>query len=547
MSWSRVVSGPVNGSQAARALGRAGRRGRRWLAAGLAPVAGVAGGLVPVSVVTAGVAAVAVAGVASAGPARAAGSGSVLILSTSVNGGASSAEARAVPAGYSVTVVSAATWDAMSTAQFQAYSALVIGDPSSGGSCASSVPADALSTAGTWGPAVTGNVALLGTAPALAGSAGQPLITDSISYALAGGGTGLYTSLNCDYATAAAGTAVPLLASVHGGGFTVTGQSASCQNAGTVNSWEAQSSGSFAGLRNSALGSWAAPACSVQETVNTWPAGFTPVAYDAAASPADFTASDGATGQPYVLAGTTISAATAALAPSTGGEVPAGTTIGGEQNQAVPGVSQSPAGDPVNTENGDFSQSATDLNVPTFGPDLTFTRTYDALLAQQQTQAGAPGPLGYGWTDNWSSSLSTSRPVSGDSYTLSGLATNTGDGGAATSAPLDSPDGVQAGGGNIYIADSADNRVQEIAGSSGTQWGISMTAGDVYTVVGSATGAVGRSPDGTGASSARLNDPESVVFDGAGNMYIADSGNNRILEVPKTSGSQRGISMTANK
>jgi RHS repeat-associated protein len=45
---------------------------------------------------------------------------------------------------------------------------------------------------GTWGLAVTGNVSVLGTAPTLAGTAGASLIGDSIGYALAGGGTGLY-------------------------------------------------------------------------------------------------------------------------------------------------------------------------------------------------------------------------------------------------------------------------------------------------------------------------------------------------------------------
>ena len=545
MSWSRVVSGPVNGSQAARALGRAGRRGRRWLAAGLAPVAGVAGGLVPVSVVTAGVAAVAVAGVASAGPARAAGSGSVLILSTSVNGGSSSAEARAVPAGYSVTVASAATWDAMSTAQFQAYSALVIGDPSSGGSCASSVPSDALSTAGTWGPAVAGNVAVLGTAPALAGSAGSSLLSDAIGYAVAGSGTGLYVSLNCEYSAAGAGTAVPLLASVDGGGFTVTGQGSSCPNSGTVNTWAAGGAAAFNGLASAALASWPSPACSVEETVNAWPAGLTAVGFDKAASPAGFTASDGATGQAYVLAGAPVSGATAALAPSTGGAVPLGSVFGG-WNPAAPGVSQATAADPVNTENGAFTQSATDVSVPTFGPSLGFTRTYDSSLAQQQAVAGTPGPLGYGWTDNWATSLTTSRPVPGDIYTLDGLRTNNGNGGPATAAPLDGEDGVVIQGGNTYIADSVENRVQEIAGSTGTQWGIPMTAGDVYTIVGSPAGAAGASPNGTAASASLLWDPETVAFDPSGNLFIADAANNRVVEIPVSSGTQRGISMTAN-
>ena len=62
-------------------------------------------------------------------------------------------------------------------------------------------------------------------------------------------------SLNCEYATASAGTSVPLLASVDGGGFTVTGQSASCPDAGTVNTWQALALAPFNGLTSSEPGS----------------------------------------------------------------------------------------------------------------------------------------------------------------------------------------------------------------------------------------------------------------------------------------------------
>src|ERR1039458_9954991 len=109
-------------------------------------------------------------------------SGTVLILSTSVNGGTSSPEAEAATAdGYTVTVASPSTWDSLTEANFASYSAIVIGDPSNG-SCATTVPSDALSTAATWGPAVTGNVAVVGTAPEYAGASGTTLIDDGIAY-----------------------------------------------------------------------------------------------------------------------------------------------------------------------------------------------------------------------------------------------------------------------------------------------------------------------------------------------------------------------------
>jgi RHS repeat-associated protein/uncharacterized repeat protein (TIGR02059 family) len=80
----------------------------------------------------------------------------------------------------------------------------------------------------------------------------------------------------------------------------------------------------------------------------------------------------------------------------------------GGSNAAAPGLCacEQSVGRPVNTENGDYWESSTDAKVASFGPPLTFSRTYDSSLAQAQTAAGTPGPLGYGWTDNWNMSLS---------------------------------------------------------------------------------------------------------------------------------------------
>ncbi len=195
-----------------------------------------------------------------------------------------------------------------------------------------------------------------------------------------------------------------------------------------MNTWEALALAQFNGLRPGNLGPWPSPACSVQETFTAWPNGLDGVAYYAGASPATFTASDGATGQAYIVAGVPVAVATAKLAMSMNGQVPVGSTAGGGSNPAAPGVNQ-PAVGGVNTENGDFTQSATDLSVPAFGPSLEFSRTYDAQAAQQQTQTGAPGPLGYGWTDNWASSLAAASPVPADIYLLDGRRDDNGNGG----------------------------------------------------------------------------------------------------------------------
>jgi RHS repeat-associated protein len=212
--------------------------------------------------------------------------------------------------------------------------------------------------------------------------------------------------------------------------------------------------------------------------------------------------------------------------------VPLSSTYGGS-NPAAPGYSQdlALAADPVDPATGDFTESSTDLSIPTYGPALDFTRTYDAQLAEQQTTAGTAGAFGYGSTDNWGGSLSFAAPTAGDIYTIAGLRTADGQGGSPTNSPLN-PYGVYAdSSGNLYIADDSDNRVEEIPATSGTHWGISMTAGDIYTVAGNATGIWGKSGDGGLATSALLTYPGSVAVDSDGDLIIADTGNSRIQMV----------------
>lgn len=223
-----------------------------------------------------------------------------------------------------------------------------------------------------------------------------------------------------------------------------------CADGGTVNNWEAKSSGALSSVTSSMLagsGNWPLPSCPVQEAFDSWPANFTPVGYDVASdASANFTAPDGTSGQPYLMLGTAplttatqAGRTTLALAPSIGGLVPAMSTAAGA-NPAAPGVAQASAGAGVNTANGDLTQMSTDFDIPTYGPPLNFTRIYDAQAVQAQTRTLTPGVMGYGWIDNWATSVSTSgMPVSGDMYTISGLGTDNGNGGAPTGVPLNSP------------------------------------------------------------------------------------------------------------
>jgi uncharacterized protein (TIGR03437 family) len=95
-----------------------------------------------------------------------------------------------------------------------------------------------------------------------------------------------------------------------------------------------------------------------------------------------------------------------------------------------------------------------------------------------------------------------------------------GDGGPAISAALNSPEGIAIdAAGNIYIADTVNNRIRKIT-----------TDGNINTIAGSST-ADGYGGDGGKATSALLNHPRGVAVDGAGNVYIADTFNHRIRVV----------------
>ncbi len=94
-----------------------------------------------------------------------------------------------------------------------------------------------------------------------------------------------------------------------------------------------------------------------------------------------------------------------------------------------------------------------------------------------------------------------------------------GDGGAATAAELNYPCGLTIDAeNNIYIADLANNRVRKI-----------NTLGIINTIAGNGT--QGYSGDGGQATAAELYNPAWLTFDAAGNLYISDMDNNSIRMV----------------
>jgi sugar lactone lactonase YvrE len=168
--------------------------------------------------------------------------------------------------------------------------------------------------------------------------------------------------------------------------------------------------------------------------------------------------------------------------------------------------------------------------------------------------------------------------------TIAGSDAYSGDGGPATSALLNYPSGVVADpSGNLYIADDGNCRVRKVTASTGTittfagnglcgytgdggrRWpatertagypaGVALdSAGNLYIAAETASAKSRRLPallqhwrarivpgysgdGGPATSAATFGYPEAVAVDSAGNLYIADTGNNRIRKVTFSTG-----------
>jgi CSLREA domain-containing protein len=111
-----------------------------------------------------------------------------------------------------------------------------------------------------------------------------------------------------------------------------------------------------------------------------------------------------------------------------------------------------------------------------------------------------------------------------------------GDGGPATSASLDQPIGVAVdAAGNLFISDYSNARIRKVDAATGI----------ITTVAGS--GVQGFSGDVGLAISARLSNPEGVAVDAAGNLFIADTENDRIRRVDAATGVITAVAGTGTR
>lgn len=138
------------------------------------------------------------------------------------------------------------------------------------------------------------------------------------------------------------------------------------------------------------------------------------------------------------------------------------------------------------------------------------------------------------------------RPGTRTAVTVAGTgrAGFNGDGLAASAAQLDQPTGVAVdGSGDLFIADTADCRVRVVPARNATLFGQAMTADHIYSVAG--TGVCGTTGQGGPLSSAQLWNPVAVTIDGAGDLLVADSGDQSVLLAPARTGTYYGTTIGA--
>lgn len=143
-------------------------------------------------------------------------------------------------------------------------------------------------------------------------------------------------------------------------------------------------------------------------------------------------------------------------------------------------------------------------------------------------------------TDNGNSVVRKVTASTGKISTIAGKAgvfSYSGDGGLATAATLANPYDVAIDkNNNVYIVDSQNFAIRKI--DAGT--------GKISTVAGAGPDHQGYAGDNGPATSAHLNSPQGIAVDEAGNLYIVDSGNHAVRKVDVSTGKISTIAGTGS-
>jgi len=97
--------------------------------------------------------------------------------------------------------------------------------------------------------------------------------------------------------------------------------------------------------------------------------------------------------------------------------------------------------------------------------------------------------------------------------------------------------------GNLYVADTWNNLIRKIAVVGGVAGAVSTYAGEVLGVAPALTAPPGAFLDGV-ATLARFNSPSDIAFDAAGNLYVADTNNQRVRKIAVGIGGLAGVVST---